>query len=126
MMIGAALLFGGGLTFMALLFGSGGWQRSRQFAVVGQLCAGTLGRVRQSLAMGSLALIGLGAIVCFAGVTRMDAERATRCQSYCIAAGYAEGTIGPSLDRDPATRFVACTCIGPDRPALELRADQRQ
>lgn len=125
MIIGATLFFSGGLAFMALLFGHGGWQRSRQFAVIGQLCSGAHGGLRRILTLGSLALIWLGAMACFAGVLSMDAERAERCSNHCIAAGYAEGVIGASLDRDPAIRFVACTCTAPDRPALELRADSR-
>ena len=123
MIIGASLFLAGGLSFMALLFASGGWQRSRQFAVLGQLWSGARGTARQVLSLGSFALVGFGALLCFAGVLSMDAERAERCHSHCIAAGYVEGVIGASVDRDPATRFVACSCKSPDRPTLELRAD---
>jgi hypothetical protein len=107
---------------MALLFGNGGWQRSRQFAVIGKLCSGALGTARQILTLGSMAVIGLGGLTCFAGVASMDAERANRCRDHCLAAGYQDGVIGPSLDREPKTRFVACTCTAPDREGLELRA----
>ncbi len=126
MIIGAMLFFGGALLLMVLLFVSGGWQRSRQFAVFGELCSGARGAARRVLTLGSMGLIGLAALACFAGVASMDAERAQRCQDHCLAAGYDGGLIGPSLDREPATRFVACTCTAPDREALELRATDLQ
>jgi hypothetical protein len=121
--VGAALFFGGGAIFIGLLFASGGAQRSRQFAVLGQLWSGALGARRRRLLWLALGLIGTGAAACFAGVAAMDAERARRCHEYCVAAGYAEGRIGASAERDRSRRFVACLCSAPDRPTLERRAD---
>jgi hypothetical protein len=65
----------------------------------------------------------MGALALFSAVVAKDAERAARCVDYCNAREFSTGTIGPSIDRTPANRFVACTCTGPDRDALELRAD---
>lgn len=121
--IGTTLFFGGGLIFLALLFSSGGAARSRQFEVLGHLWSGRMGSRRRGQLLLSLGLIGTGVITCFSGVAAMDAERAARCRDVCVAAGYATGRIGPSVDRTPKGRFVACTCPADDKPALELRAD---
>jgi hypothetical protein len=123
MTLGVGLFFAGGLLFLGLLFGSGGVQRSRQFAVIGELLRGTHGASRRRGVIVALALLGTGALTCFAGVGAMDAERSARCRDYCVVEGYDEGRIGPSVDREKATRFVACTCTAADRAALELRAD---
>jgi len=123
MTIGAIAFFAGGLCFLGLLFSNGGWQRSRQFAVIGQLWTGQLGRSGKLLCRASLSVVTIGAMLCFAGVARMDGERADRCQNYCVADGYEGGEIGPSVDRSPASRFVACTCVSDTRPLKELRAD---
>ena len=123
MTLGIALFFAGSLAFLVLLFGSGGAQRSRQFVVLGQIWAGEQGSFRRRWLIVALGLVALGALTCFAGVAAMDAQRAARCRDYCAMRGYASGAIGPSVDRAPATRFVACTCTATDRPALELRAD---
>lgn len=123
MTLGAALLAAGGLGFLGTLFASGGWRRSRQFAILGQLWSGALGARRRRLLRTSLVALGGGAALCFAGVASMDAERATRCRDHCLALGFTQGRIGPSEDRAPPTRFVACTCSGEGEAALELRAD---
>ena len=123
MTLGAVLFLAGAMTFLVLLFSSGGAQRSRQFAVLGQLRSGALGTARRRLLMVSIGLIGTGAVACFAGVGAMDAARAARCHEYCVARDFSNGSIGPSVDRSTAGRFVACTCTAPDQPTLELRAD---
>tara|TARA_R110002096_G_scaffold143328_5_gene299418 strand:+ start:70946 stop:71335 length:390 start_codon:yes stop_codon:yes gene_type:complete len=123
MAIGAALFFAGGLVFAGLLFASGGTQRSRQFEVLGQLFGGRLGQRKRALAVGSLVIAGAGAITCFAAIALMDGARAERCRDYCTNSDFVDGTIGPSLDRSKAGRFVACTCTAPDKPPLEVRAD---
>ena len=123
MTLGVILFLAGGMLFLGLLFASGGAQRSRQFAVIGRMWSGDLGASRRRLLLVSLVLIGSGAIACFSGVAAMDAARAARCNDYCVARDYSKGSIGPSVDRSTAGRFVACTCTSADRPALELRAD---
>lgn len=123
LVVGLALFFLGGLTFMGVLFGSGGATKSRQLTVLGQLLRGERGGGRRVITWIALGCLGLGMCTSFAGVASMDAARADRCVERCGAAGYAEGRIGPSLDRDPQTRFVACTCTGGDGEPLELRAD---
>lgn len=123
MIIGAALFLAGALSFMAVLFASGGWQRSRQFAVIGKLWKGRLGDFRRRLTQLSLALIALGAVLCFTAVAMMDAERADRCQDHCQALGHEEGMIGPSQDRSPTGRFVACICRDAGQADREMRAD---
>lgn len=123
MIVGVALFFGGAAFFMALLFGNGGASRSRQFAVIGHLLSGGLGPRKRALTILALLLLGVGMCTTFAGVASMDAARAERCRVHCVAQGYTEGHIGPSIDREPATRFVACTCTGGSQPPLELRAD---
>ena len=88
MTLGVGLFFAGGLLFLGLLFGSGGVQRSRQFAVIGELLGGKHGPSRRRGVIVALVLIGTGALTCFAGVGAMDAERAARCRDYCIIEGY--------------------------------------
>jgi hypothetical protein len=123
MTVGVGLFFVGVLGVMALLFASGAAQKSRQFEVLGQLWSGKLGVGRRRLVRTAFLLAGSGAVLCFAGVAGMDAERAARCHDHCIASGYHEGKIGPSQERSKSGRFVACVCQSPDRPPLELRAD---
>jgi len=123
MLVGVALFFAGSFGVMALLFASGGAQKSRQFEVLGQLWSGKLGSTRRVLVRASLLLIGAGAMGCFAGVAGMDAARAEGCHARCVAAGYVGGKIGPSIERSKSGRFVACVCTAPDKLALELRAD---
>jgi hypothetical protein len=123
MLIGVVLFFGGGLVFLALLFASGGTARSRQFAVIAELLDGRRGRGKRRLVLAALLLMATGAISLFAGVAAMDARRANHCQDYCTASGFERGTIGPSQDRRPESRFVACTCSGGIAEPLERRAD---
>lgn len=121
--VGVSVFFDGAGTFFALLFASGGLQNSRQFAVLGQLWAGKLGAGRRNLSLASLGLAVVGGLTCFVGVAASDAQRAKSCDRYCVAEGYAQGKIGPSVDRSPKGRFVACTCSAPDRASFERRAD---
>lgn len=121
--VGLGLFFLGGGLFMGVVFGSGGAAKSRQFAVIGQLLRGEHGRSKRGLTLVALCCLGLGTCGTFAGVASMDAARAERCVERCRAEGHLEGRIGPSVDRDPETRFVACTCVGGQDESLELRAD---
>ncbi len=120
---GILIFFVGCAIFMILLFSSGGASKSRQFEVLRALWSGGHGPRKRAVLLLSLGLVGMGAITCFSGVAVMDAARAQRCEAVCQARGYASGTIGASIDREPATRFVACTCTAADRAPLELRAD---
>lgn len=123
LVVGLVFFFLGGAIFLGVLFGSGGAAKSRQLAVVGQLLRGEHGGSRRTLVCVALLCLGLGMCGSFAGVASMDAGRAERCVERCRAEGYAEGRIGPSVDREPPTRFVACTCTGGRDESLELRAD---
>ncbi|MGQ0800674.1 MAG: hypothetical protein ACT4NL_11255 [Pseudomarimonas sp.] len=123
MLIGVALFFAGAALFMLLLFSHGGAGRSQQFGVIADLLGGRRGVGKRRLTIAALILIGLGAFGTFAGVAAMDARRANRCQDYCIASGYQQGKIGPSMERSKERRFVACTCDGGKSEPLELRAD---
>jgi|GEM_PF-5530891 len=123
MSVGVGLFFVGTLSVFALMFANGGAQKSRQFAVLGQLWSGNFGTLQSRLIRLSLLLVGVGAMTCFAGVGRMDADRAERCQQTCLSAGYSAGQIGPSVERRKNARFVACICTAPDKAVLELRAD---
>jgi hypothetical protein len=123
MLIGVALFFGGGLLFLVLLIANGAAARSRQFAVIGELLDGRRGRNKRRLVFAALLLMAAGAISLFAGVAAMDARRARLCQDYCAVSGYQHGAIGPSQDRRPESRFVACTCSGGISEPLERRAD---
>lgn len=123
MIVGVSLFFAGTLALMVLMFANGGTRKSRQFVVLGEIWSGKLGKRRRLLVRSALLLTTSGAFLCFAAVAGMDAARASRCQQYCLTAGYIEGNIGPSTDRTREARFVACRCMAPDRPTLELRAD---
>jgi len=123
MIFGVCMFFTGVLSVLLLLSANGGWDKSRQFAVLGQLLSGKLGALRRTLSRTALLLTFMGAVLCFAGVGQMDARRAQRCHDHCIAAAYLKGTIGPSVDRTSSRRFVACACTAPGKPPLELRAD---
>ena len=123
MFIGAAFFFLGAATLLGLLFANGGLQKSRQFAVLGQLFSAQLGAGKRVLSFVAIGLTVIGGVLCMAGVALKDAARAERCRQYCLTAGFVEGKIGPSVDRAAKSRFVACTCSAPDKPALERRAD---
>jgi hypothetical protein len=123
MLVGAALFFIGGGLFMAVLFSSGGAQKSKQFQVLGDVFAGRAGPRKRGLGCLALVLVVVGSCSLFGGVAAKDRARAERCQTRCVAEGFTEGRIGPSVDREPATRFVACTCRGGREGDLELRAD---
>jgi hypothetical protein len=127
MVVGAVLFFGGMIAFMAVTFGSGGWRKSRQFRVIGEVMGGKHGRTRRRVAIGALVALAVSVVTLFAGVSMKDRARADRCRAHCRAAGYDGGTIGPSKARQPddekAAAFVACTCTAAGKPSLELRAD---
>lgn len=126
MLVGVAFFLVGAALFMAMLFANGGAPRGRQLPVLGKLLSGALGAGKRTLTLVSLALIGFGACTSFAGVASKDRERARLCRERCVAEGYAEGRIGPSVERDPELRFVACTCSGGRDEPLELRADSQR
>lgn len=123
LIIGVSLFFLGVGGLMALLFAHGGAAKSRQLGVLAQLWSGQAGGSARKLVRGALLLTIAGALTCFAAVTQSDRERAERCRAHCLAAGYIEGIIGPSVERSKPGRFVACVCTAPDRARLELRAD---
>lgn len=123
MILGVILFFLGGLALMGLVLAHGGAAKSRQFAVWAQLWSGRAGPVPRRLLRGAVLMAGGGALLCFVAVSQLDRERTARCHDHCLAAGYSEGRIGPSVERSRAGRFVACVCSAPGRPPLELRAD---
>ena len=126
MIIGVLMFFTGVLGVLALLMANDGWDKARQFAVLQALLTGKLGSGRRTFSLLALLLTFTGAMLCFAGVSQMDAKRAQVCHDHCIAAGYQKGSIGPSVDRSSEGRFVACTCSAPDKAPLEQRADSIQ
>lgn len=124
LLIGAPLAMVGGVTFLVVLFSHGGAPKSQQFRVIGELMSGRRGQQSRVATLVALAAIGLGSCLSFAGIAASDAERAQRCAARCKADGFSEGRIGPSVERDPKRRFVACTCTGGGKSApLELPAD---
>ncbi len=126
MIAGAALFFGGMLTFMAVTFGSGGWSKSRQFRVIGEVMSGKHGRRRKRAATGALIALGVSVVLLVVGISLKDRARAERCRTQCLAAGYQRGTIGPSAAQQPGTGkagFLACTCTAAGKSPLEWRAD---
>lgn len=122
---GAAIAAIGWLTFLGVLFASGGVAKSQQFAAIARLFRGEHGPLRRWLTIGGLLFTAAGACMLFAGVGASDAERARRCRDECAREGYERGVIGPSEERDDRGRasFLACTCQGEGREPLELRAD---
>jgi hypothetical protein len=123
MVVGLALFFLGVALFMGVVFVSGGASKLRQFAVIAQLLRGEHGGRKRGVTLFALLCVSLGTCSTFARVAARDAARAERCVERCRAEGHLEGRIGPSVDRDPQTRFVACTCLGGQDEPLELRAD---
>lgn len=123
MIVGVALFFLGVTTLLALLYRYGGGAKSRQFAVLATLWSGQAGYAARRLVRGSALVIAAGALTCFAAVAQLDRARAERCRAHCLAEGYAEGLIGPSVERSKQGRFVACVCKAPGRAPLELQAD---
>lgn len=123
MKFGIALFFLGISGLLALLFAHGGASKSRQLEVWAHLWRGRQGAgPRRWLRVAVLSSVA-GALLCFAGVTQSDRQRARRCHAHCLGAGYDEGRIGPSVERSKHGRFVACVCTAADRAPLELRAD---
>jgi hypothetical protein len=110
LLIGAALFGAGALSFLVLLFSSGGAARSRQFALIGALWSGRLGARRRRILRLSLALVGVGALTCFAGVAASDAARAARCSEVCLARGFDTGRIGRSPSRAALRRLYLRRC----------------
>lgn len=124
--VGAIFFIVGAGSFFAALFASGGWDRSKQFRVLGELWRGEHGPGRRRAARLGLLAVLVGAVVSMCGVAANDRERARRCEAHCAASG-AVGTIGPSSQPHPTHRraaaFVACICEGPDGARQESRAD---
>jgi hypothetical protein len=127
-MLGILLFFAGGLTAMTVIFGNGGFAKSKQFQVLGQVLSGSAGRgARRALLIG-LCLTALGMCTTFAGVASSDARRAQRCTQTCHELGYKEGLIRGSeatqADHPNRHAFVACRCnYGPQPDPFEMRAD---
>lgn len=125
-LVGIAIFFLGGALFGTQLFGHGGWAKSKQFRVIGELLRGAHGTRARRWVVVSLVLLPMGMCLIFSGVTASDFERAERCERHCAREGYASGRIGPNSDRDPQDRstwFVACICDGNEREPAEFVAD---
>lgn len=123
MIVGSLIAMSGMALVLGLLFTSGGASKLKQISVLGKIASGAEGPRKRGLLFVALGCIGVGSCTAFAGVAAMDAARADRCRARCEAEGFETGRIGPSVDRAPATRFVACTCEGGREGTLELRAD---
>jgi hypothetical protein len=123
---GFVLFFGGGATFMGVLFSSGGGRKSQQFRVLGELWRGQHGPGKRRAARLGLLAVVVGALLLMAGVSAGDRERARRCEAHCAASGLS-GRIGPSSEAHPtrkgAAAFVACICEGAGGARQESRAD---
>ncbi|MFT5355052.1 MAG: hypothetical protein ACI9KE_002266 [Polyangiales bacterium] len=126
LVVGGALFFVGAILFASQLFRNGGWAKSAQFRVLGELFRGLHGSGARTVVLISLVLMPLGSCFLFAGVASSDVERRDRCETRCAAEGYSSGRIGANSDRvsgDRTTWFVACICEGGAGGALELDAD---
>lgn len=112
---------------MGIVFAKGGWNRSKQFAVIAALVRGQHGAFSRTVAIGSFAGIIFGALLLFAGVAAEDVAREKRCAAHCLQAGHPRGIIGPSMAQSMTRRnsaaFLACTCTGGAGPAIEVHAD---
>lgn len=126
-LLGIALFFPSGLTFMVVLFANGGAPKSKQLSVLSDLVRGRRGRRRQRTTLGAMLGMALGTLLLFSGVAAHDLGRADRCVERCTREGYPTGRIGPSEARRPGqprrALFVACRCEGGDRAPLELVAN---
>lgn len=126
MVVGGVFVALGGVLFAAQLFGHGGWRKSQQFRVLGELHRGDHGGTARRLFWVSLVLMPVGACLLFASVAQSDRARAKRCEERCAADGFTSGRIGPNSDRvegDARSRFVACICEADGRESVEHRAD---
>ena len=115
-LVGAALFMVGVLTFMVVVFSSGGVAKSQQFRVLGEVSRGQHGAgKRLGLGVGML-LIVVGACGAFAGTAVKDAGVRKACETKCKADGFEQGKLGPSTERHPQQpkrhSFVACICSG--------------
>lgn len=124
--VGGALFFVGAILFATQLFRNGGWAKSRQFQVMGELFRGAHGSAARIAVLVSFVMMPIGACLLFGGVAASDAERRNRCEARCSAEGYASGRIGPNSERDSDDRttwFVACICEGGPGVNLEIDAN---
>lgn len=113
--VGGVLVFLGAILFATQLFGNGGWAKSKQFRVIGELFRGVHGAGARKAVILSFLMMPIGSCLLFSGVFASDAERRDRCEARCAAEGYTSGRIGPNTDRDSGDRstwFVACICEG--------------
>ncbi len=124
---GLAILFLSGITFLVILFGNGGWNRSKQFGVIVSVARGDFGKTNRRLMFASLGGVVLGMLVLFSGVAAEDEARARRCSNRCVQEGHTYGKLGPSVEmsmnRRNSPAFLACTCAGGPLAPVELRAD---
>ncbi|MFK8004047.1 MAG: hypothetical protein AB8H86_31065 [Polyangiales bacterium] len=112
-LVGGIATFVGAILFATQLFQNGGWAKSRQFQVIGELFRGAHGSGARIAVLISFVMMPIGACLLFAGVASSDAERRNRCEARCSAEGYEQARIGPNSGRDPSDRttwFVACIC----------------
>lgn len=124
--VGGIVAFLGAILFATQLFRHGGWARSRQLRIIGELFRGTHGSGARTAVLVSFVMMPIGSCLLFSAVASSDAERRDRCEARCSAEGYASGRIGPNSERDTSDRttwFVACICEGGEGEGLEVDAN---
>ncbi|HQY64603.1 MAG TPA: hypothetical protein PK141_24560 [Polyangiaceae bacterium] len=126
MIAGAGLFVVGFVTFFVLLVAHGGFAKSRQFGVVGEISSGRQGGFAQVVMVIAFLLMPFGACGMFAAVAAGDQGRKSSCNDTCVERGYRTGRVQGSKAMDPkrpnAHAFVACVCSGGASPDLELNA----
>lgn len=119
----SALTFGiGVMLVLSLLFSSGGGDKAKQFAVLGELASGRHGIIKRNLLIVGVVAIAIGSCSSFISVAVGDARLRERCQQSCSAKGYTQGTIGLSANKTSRAHKV-CRCTGEGLEALELELD---
>lgn len=119
----SALTFGTGVMLvLSLLLSSGGSDKAKQFAVLGELASGRHGLVKRNLLLAGVLAIAMGSCSSFISVAVGDAQLRELCQQNCSVQGYAEGTIGLSAT-SARTPHKVCRCAGAGMQVLELELD---
>ena len=121
LLIGGAIFGASVLLVLVLLVTSGGGNKSRQFAVLGELLSGSHGAASRGLLIAAFVGIAIGALTCFGAVGKGDAARRQRCQDSCAERGYKSGKLGLSESRDANGRpNKVCRCSGGSETDLEI------
>ena len=121
----SALTFGTGVMLvLSLLLSSGGSDKAKQFADLGELVSGRHGTVKRNLLIAGFLAIAVGSCSSFISVAVGDAQVRQLCQQNCRMQGYAEGTIGLSAT-SARTPHKVCRCAGNNAQPLELELDGR-